>query len=512
MPRYTHARLAYALQVFRETLPYRNKRNLKAANLEQHLKKCPLHAQAITTVSGRPGLWHDKDDSGDYDPTLAKKLQPEPCPKARRPKRAKREIDADDGDFRPRKKAKSRRSWLSGRMLGESLEITLKLTSAAGKALLGKLVDEGVCTLEHNDGCDLGDEKPSLWAQGGGSFSKTPGSSLSSAVRRHSILGPDIDDESDDGDLPSCGLGLRTRTIPAKGTSGGVRKPAKCHHCRLSGSRCGLKKTSTAPCVSCRKAGVECVPGLSDGSDEKKEKVTSGASHNVPPPNTSFCAEAYGITKWIDTNWSHPIDFKFSAARDPTKICHFCRDYRWSILGRGGLKRVEVIVEENGYTYHEMGGGHREDGIEPTNMCIRCALGRFAISRCAKHEFVEVGKTYERKQLLAALVHLFDPNEPTRDPRAANRWCHFCLSPALHACQARQEYDQLGAPIVLGAPVKSGCGLFLCASCVEHVQELGKDRRERLEGAIKQRRMKVRADMEFLFPGSDLHKAYNISS
>ena len=513
MARYTQARLTYALSVFRETLPYRNKRNLKAPNLEQHLKKYALRGQAVTTDSGRPGLWHDKDDSGDYDPAMAKKRQPDPrLSKSHRPKREKRESDADRGVGRPRKRVKISRSWLSGRMLGESLEITLKLTSDAGKTLLGKLLDEGICSLESEGRRRAEDEKPSLWAQGGRSFSRIPRSSFCSAARRLPILGPDADDENDRS-IPNCGLGLRTRTIPTKRVGRGVRRLTKCLPCRLSGSRCGLKKSSTAHCMPCRKAGVECVPDLLDNSGEKKERLAPGISHDDPSSIMSSSSEVCRNTRWIDTNWSHPMDFKFKVdTRNPTKVCHFCSDYRYSITGFG-LKRVEVIVEENGYTYHEMGDGHREAGVEPTNMCIRCALGRFAICRCANHAFTRYRTTYDNNQLLSAWAHLFDSNGLTRDPTAAESWCHFCLIPATHACRARQECDLFGKPLAPGAPVKSGCGLLLCVSCVGHVEEFGIEDRERLEEAIQERRIgKVRADMEFLFAGSDMHKAYGFAN
>lgn len=487
MPRYTQARLDYALQVFRDSAPYRNKRGLQAEHLEQHLRKYALRTSTTSLVAERPGLWNDKDDSGDYDPTVTKKRQNEPCPpKARKSKRKIRDIGVDDENKPSAKKAKNSRGWLSGRMQGFTLKITLKLNSPPGKALLESLADKAIGPLDHEGLCDTGEDKPGLWALTGGTFAGTSKSSWSASARRRSMLRPVFEDTGDDEEVNYGGFGLRTRRTSNTNATVSVRKRANIQ--------------TSHPCVSAKtnepKGMIKGNPSNGPGEFENQITIRSPSS------------EGRDATKWIDTNWAHPMDFKFSAARDPGKICHFCSDYRLSILGYG-LKRVEVIV--GGDRYIERGGGHREEGKEPTNMCLRCALKRFAIYRCAKHEFVRLsGIREEDFDFQASFDDLGNEDKARRNPVPIHPWCHFCLSPAFHACRARQRYNEIGQPLALEAQAKTGCGILLCTLCLRHVETWGMNRR-RLERAIDERCWKVRADMEFLFPGSDLHKAWDVA-
>jgi hypothetical protein len=91
---------------------------------------------------------------------------------------------------------------------------------------------------------------------------------------------------------------------------------------------------------------------------------------------------------------------------------------------------------------------------------------------------------------------------------ASHHWCNFCVSPAFLACVAPQRYDKVGRPVAPGARTENGCGLFLCSACATALEQVGMNR-VKLEEQVRSRgSWKARADMEFLFYGSDLHKAY----
>jgi hypothetical protein len=504
MPRYTQARLAYALEVFRDSLPYRTKRGFKTENLELQRKKYELRTSTSTTVAKRTGLWIDKDDSGDYDPGKSKKRQTDPCPpKPRHSKRKERELGDDrekGGTFK-----KKGRTWKSGRNNGEICKVVLKLTFDAGRTKLQELADAGVPALEVDNLCNVEDNQPSLWSLGGGSFSQTSRSSLSSAARRRSIFGPDPGSDDDNEGLQSCGLGLRTRMLAVIQAPRVPQTSTRCAPCHQAKRKCTQRKSDTGPsCTQCRKDGIECTFGSPEVQKERA-KFSPGAQYDSPitieSPNGA-CLD----TKWITTSFVHPINFKFSAAQNPARKCDFCADYRHGIVGCGPPKKVEVIVEGDKIV-EEMGEGYRAEGKEPTSMCIMCALDRFQICRCARHEIIPITGLYPGEfDYQQVFANFATPGAP-----ALNHWCNFCISPAFFACGAPQQYNKVGRPVAPGAKMEKGCGLFLCPACAVALGQFGMDRMA-LEEQVKSRgSWKPRADMEFLFHGSELHKAYHSS-
>lgn len=502
MPRYTQARLEHALEVFRDSLPYRTKRGFKTDNLEQQFKKYDLRTSATKPVAQRSSIWIDKDDSGDYDPSDSRKRQTDPfLLKGRNNKRKQKELGEDRDHGRPFKK--KGRTWISGRHNGDICKVVLKLTSDAGRMKLQALADAGVPALEADSACNMEDDQPSLWSLGGGSFSSNSRSSLSSVARRRSMFGPDTGDDEYNEGLRSCGLGLRTRTLPLVQALEVPQASARCTPCRHAKRKCTQRKLDIGPaCSQCRRDGIECSFGAPEIHQKKNAKPFPDAQHHTPsaiPSLSSPCRE----TKWITTSFAHPINFKFSAAQEPTRTCDFCRDYRYGILGCGTAKKVEVIVE-GGKVIEEMGGGFRAEGRELSNMCIMCALDRFRIHRCASHEIVPIAGLHPGDfDYQQAFTKFLTPGTP-----ASVHWCNFCVSPAFFACGAPQQYDKVGRPVVPGARMEKGCGLFLCPACAIAVKQVGMDR-VKLEEEVRSRgSWKVRADMEFLFHGSDLHKAY----
>ena len=106
----------------------------------------------------------------------------------------------------------------------------------------------------------------------------------------------------------------------------------------------------------------------------------------------------------------------------------------------------------------------------------------------------------------SAFLNFSTPGTP-----AFNHWCNFCISPAFYACGAPQQYDKFGRPAPSGARRENGCGLLLCLACADALGQSGMDRMKLEEQVRVRGNWRIRADMEFLFHGSDLHKAYYLA-
>lgn len=145
-------------------------------------------------------------------------------------------------------------------------------------------------------------------------------------------------------------------------------------------------------------------------------------------------------------------------------------------------------------------------GKESTRMCIRCALERIYISNCLRHEIIPISKLDPAKlDFQCYKRHLHDIS-PQREKNPRHPLCCLCGEPAFYQCRALQKFDIYRRPI--GLQLQRGCNLRVCTSCKLAVNQYGMCQ-TRIEEAIKERRgMHPRADIEFLFPGSDLHKAW----
>jgi len=198
-------------------------------------------------------------------------------------------------------------------------------------------------------------------------------------------------------------------------------------------------------------------------------------------------------TKIIKTNWVHPIDY-----RCRPEACNFCEDFRYSFFGCGAVE-IEVIQLGPG-VYEEMGGGHREKGMTPTRICLNCSTERIAIAKCPKHEVLRIDGCADKKfnsgSFLRQISATHHPEHPT---------CSVCIRPARYACVTRQKEDAFGLPIK-GNEV-CGCGLLLCNDCARVVASCGALYMDHLEAETGSR-VTLRADREFLLPGSDLWLAW----
>ncbi|KAI1611740.1 hypothetical protein EDD36DRAFT_299910 [Exophiala viscosa] len=218
-----------------------------------------------------------------------------------------------------------------------------------------------------------------------------------------------------------------------------------------------------------------------------------------PPPQSSGDAKLLRIK----TFWAHPIDFKFQPS--PTELCHFCSDFRYGIYGYGELD-VEVIRYPGAIGVEETGDGHRARGREATRMCVLCALARLYILKCAVHRFRKLDVLLSQKifdlYTTQVLAETWDP--PLK--KGAYSTCSLCPHPASWNCCADQTHDPFRRKLTPIAGEDRGCGLLICDDC--HVKVVTDGGRLKAKTVVPAEKGSVRADIEFLFPGSGLHQAY----
>ncbi|KAI6813823.1 hypothetical protein KC332_g14487 [Hortaea werneckii] len=160
-----------------------------------------------------------------------------------------------------------------------------------------------------------------------------------------------------------------------------------------------------------------------------------------------------GATKTIVSRFSHPIQFN---AEDATgsMSCSFCEHTSFQIIGLEA-EEYDVIEWRDGRGYDEIGGGHRDDGVEPTRVCTACTMRRLLIIMCESHKMrLMPGLNPETMDVEGAISSLF-----SGELRQQDRWCSVCPSLASYECEAASSVDLLGH-------VCQGCGLSLCETCM----------------------------------------------
>jgi len=129
--------------------------------------------------------------------------------------------------------------------------------------------------------------------------------------------------------------------------------------------------------------------------------------------------------------------------------CHFCEEVGYGLLGMGS-KTVEVIDRDDGKGLEEISGGHGEDGIEKTRMCISCTMQRMSTIMCLAHEMTPASNHGEgpvdKNEALSQLL--------SGQMESSIQWCAICPTPATYGCSA---------PVEDGC---TGCGLLLCETCM----------------------------------------------
>lgn len=239
---------------------------------------------------------------------------------------------------------------------------------------------------------------------------------------------------------------------------------------------------------------------------------------NTPPetPKSVVATLPCNLRKTIITKWTYPIDFLFMPSANPlqpnrfSRPCHFCNDFRYGIYGCGRTRVQLAYIVERG-VFDEISGGNKARGCEPTRMCGLCALEFLHTSKCPEHRLVPLSgrKDVPSLNLQQWMANLSD-RSLHRNRRLTYPCCSFCPSPALFRCCAPQKNLSVKGPWKAGhESTRTKCKLFVCLGCKSVSEEYGWDR-AKLELAIEARQLVPRADMEFLFPGSDLHTAWGV--
>lgn len=209
-------------------------------------------------------------------------------------------------------------------------------------------------------------------------------------------------------------------------------------------------------------------------------------------------------TRKITTRWAHPIDFQYPPPDDGTMPCHFCADIKYGMLGLEE-KEVEVIDYGPGTGLLEMGGGHRENGVDATRMCCACALGRVHIMNCKKHS---IGVTREYDEVTFDEDAAFRALDEGRDT-STYAWCFVCPRPAMYRCISLQTHNKLRNTVTPGSEGSVGCGLTLCITCAEYIEEWDFDLESMLRAMEREGYSgSLRADTEFLLRENDLYQGY----
>jgi hypothetical protein len=443
---YTEERLKRALDLFRESEPYRMLRGLPGLNLGRYIEgrsrqyetRSGNLSSAVRTTNS--GTWNDKDESDDYSPRK-KKGAAKPQKATQNSSKRKR---CDVVQDRTKSSKRTKVSYTSGRQNGLSLRITFGFKSEAARAKIAMLFPT---KLEWNENNIINSDK-----NGDSGLFRLP-------PVQHPYLPPrklsTQTSEASEQDVEFAGP-----------TNSAIGKKIQSH---------GFSTASASD------------PIIIDDSDDSRtdygDLLDDTRTHELDSQ-----------TKIIKTNWVHPIDY-----RCRPEACNFCEDFRYSLFGCGAVD-IEVIQLGPGI-YEEMGGGHREKGMTPTKICLNCSIERIAIAKCPKHEVLLiddcVDKKFNSRAFLDHISRTHHPEHPT---------CSICIRPARHACATRQKEDAFGLPIK-GNEV-CGCGLLLCNDCARVVASHGLNM-NRVEGKTGSS-VTLRADREFLLPGSDLWQAWRL--
>ncbi|KIX97134.1 uncharacterized protein Z520_07248 [Fonsecaea multimorphosa CBS 102226] len=444
---YTRERLQHALDVYHRAWEISTP-GPKAK--DRHLRKDYQFRRVKATSNFTQAIsWYEDDSSDEYCPTAKKRRATvRKIPKA---KRSRHSLPSPVTHDRP------------------SRLVTLRLKSDAGRALLGDLVNKDSTRTSGADDTKGGickgdtDNRPSPGQQHGTLSDGT-------YLRRQ-------DEESD----AICGGTNRSGLKRNRDPSVRDRERTVCEDISqkvpAAIAQSPSVPTQSTPIQIIRAAAVEI---------QQARNVLAGVSRENPiildSPRSSPELELPDASFATDTPWAHPINFKHIQTSD--QPCHFCEDFRFGIFGS------------------------RVIGIEEiTRMCVNCSLNRLHISRCRVHlmrRFANPSiELYHRY-----ISQLIDRNYPKGPAikRGVYHTCSLCAHPAFWRCCADQRVDKYLRKLNDGKG--RGCGLLLCESCVDQVKiDKGVLKTTTVQEDFNGRGCQ-RADMDFLFAGSLLHKAW----
>ncbi|EXJ64699.1 hypothetical protein A1O7_01037 [Cladophialophora yegresii CBS 114405] len=527
---YTKARLEHALKAFREA---RISSKGTTPKVQRHLRDDYQFRQVRATNNlNQATTWDDHDASSDeYNPEAPKRRRLLNA-RAARAKRTKQ-------GQQPANPTHTTAGKLEDRFVPFPTLLTIRFGSLRGRLLLGELA------VQHGTGYEVkhksdrrtrrdgrrGSNKTYLELQDEESCKIDEGTTRSGLKRK-------IDCTAKNPGSPSCNQSKKrcaTKDCPNSSCKHRDVDHIKCGASKNEeestklGESVGSKRTETihvAPPLTPSSLLAQPTPSPSPVAERPIDNLrrhyvefqailgTSGSvagtsrqnpiTLDSPSPSPRLATPMPFSTFTITTPWTHPINFKYAVDAEPS--CHFCDDFRYGIYGYGPVE-AEVAQREDGQL-QECGKGHSFQGKEMTRMCVECSLKRLHISRCKEH-FVHQFGNPEHARFKAYIGQLLDKRYPNGPAIKLGVYytCSLCTQPAFWRCVADQSRNRYGQKLGAGEGKGRGCGLFLCKSCSGNLQADN--------GVLKKTTVQKpsghdcrRADMEFLFPGSLLHKAY----
>ncbi|RMX98739.1 hypothetical protein D0868_09925 [Hortaea werneckii] len=298
--------------------------------------------------------------------------------------------------------------------------------------------------------------------------------------------------------------------LPKKTTT---KTSGECCTCRTEGKACSLASgVAGKDCLERKKPGNVCdlkkannvldtvhrqtIKPHTAAAARKRKANTKPAEDNsaVKQQKNSATADtghrSRGATKKIVSRFSHPIHFNAEDASGSSS-CSFCEHTSFQIIGLEA-KEYDVIEWQDGRGYDEIGGGHREDGVEPTRVCTACTMRPLLIIMCEKHHMRLIsGLSPETMDVEGAINSLF-----SGALRQQDRWCSVCPSLASYECKAASSVDLLGHEC-------QGCGLSLCETCMLSLADKHKGDLHQMLSVLKdeasdERPLGLRADWSLL--------------
>ena len=212
----------------------------------------------------------------------------------------------------------------------------------------------------------------------------------------------------------------------------------------------------------------------------------------------------------ITTYWCHPVDYNFQVRTDPLKPnyvavpCHFCHDFRYSVFGCG-QRTIEVTRNHDKHTYTEVNRTY----IDKTRICLKHALMYIRQSKC-QHKVKPLAgvpgiPSLQPREWKASMTN----HSEDRVLQLKYPCCSLCPTPAVYGCPSPISVKYTLRGVEVKVP-EQNCKYFLCEECKNATRKAGASQSQ-LVAQIRARGITPRADIDFLFPNSDLHKVYGVA-
>jgi len=183
--------------------------------------------------------------------------------------------------------------------------------------------------------------------------------------------------------------------------------------------------------------------------DQTATRATKGSS----APREDSPEVVCGTIKTVRTKLCHPVRFDHVGFTDEgSNPCHFCDRAAYSIIGLPD-QIIQVVEWDDGRGWEEVSSGHRDEGIEATQVCPDCTMSRMKIMVCDEHALRRIeGVNNKEQDLLEAMDRLVEEGE-------RGTWCSVCCNLPVWKCCLEQQIEG-----------GEGCGLLLCEPCFEDLE------------------------------------------